>query len=51
MTTQHDEATDLQIAPADLVLAIKLAEKQGMDIETYLKMVIHEALIRETKAS
>ena len=42
---------DLQIPYADLALASKLAQKKGLDVETYLKMLIREALARESKAS
>ena len=49
--TLHDESTDLRITHADLTLASKLAQKKGLDVETYLKMLIHEVLARESKAS
>ena len=49
--TLHDESTDLRITHADLTLASKLAQKKGLDVETYLKMLIREALARESKAS
>jgi predicted DNA binding CopG/RHH family protein len=32
-------------------LARKLAEKRGLKYQTYLKMLLHEALTRESKAS
>ena len=49
--TLHNESTDLRITHADLTLASKLAQKKGLDVETYLKMLIREALARESKAS
>ena len=51
MTNPHDESTDLQLPPADLALATQLARNRGIVLETYLKMLIHEALTRESKAS
>ena len=35
----------------DIELARKLAEKRGLKYQTYLKMLIHEALTSEAKAS
>jgi predicted DNA binding CopG/RHH family protein len=43
--------TTIRLDPVDIELARKLAEKRGLKYQTYLKMVIHEALTREAKAS
>jgi hypothetical protein len=51
MAIPPDEPTDFQIPPADLALATKLAHKQGVDVEAYLKTLLHVALTRESKAS
>ncbi len=39
------------LIPVDIELARKLAEKRGLKYQTYIKMLIHEALTRESKAS
>ena len=49
--TLHDESTDLRITHADLTLASKLAQKKGLDVEIYVKMLVHEALACKSKAS
>ena len=41
------ESTDLQISPADLALASELAQKKDMDVEIYLKTLIHDELTRQ----
>ena len=41
----------VDIDPADLKLACALAEKKGLEYETYIKMVIHEALLKEENAA
>ncbi len=43
--------TTIRLDPADIELARAQAEKKGLKYQTYLKMVIHEALLRESKAS
>jgi predicted DNA binding CopG/RHH family protein len=41
--------TAIQLAEADLARAKVLAERRGLRYQTYLKMLIHEALEREEK--
>jgi predicted DNA binding CopG/RHH family protein len=43
--------TTIRLDPVDIDLARKLAEKRGLKYQTYLKMLLHEALTREAKAS
>jgi predicted DNA binding CopG/RHH family protein len=43
--------TTIRLDPVDIELARKQAEKRGLKYQTYLKMVIHEALMKESKAS
>jgi predicted DNA binding CopG/RHH family protein len=43
--------TTIRLDPADIELARQQAEKKGLKYQTYLKMVIHEALLKEAKAS
>jgi predicted DNA binding CopG/RHH family protein len=43
--------TTIRLDPVDIELARKLAEKRGLKYQTYLKMLLHEALTRESKAS
>jgi predicted DNA binding CopG/RHH family protein len=43
--------TTIRLDPADIELARVQADKKGMKYQTYLKMVIHEALLKESKAS
>jgi predicted DNA binding CopG/RHH family protein len=43
--------TTIRLDPADIELARTQAEKRGLKYQTYLKMVIHEALLKEAKAS
>jgi predicted DNA binding CopG/RHH family protein len=42
--------TTIRLDPADIDLARKLAEKRGLKYQTYLKMLLHEALSREASA-
>ena len=42
--------TTIRLDPVDIELARKLAEKRGLKYQTYLKMLIHEALTRESDA-
>lgn len=44
-------ATTIRLAPEDISRARVLAERRGLRYQTYLKMLIHEALEREEKAS
>lgn len=44
-------ATTIRLAPEDISRARALAERRGLRYQTYLKMLIHEALEREEKAS
>jgi predicted DNA binding CopG/RHH family protein len=41
--------TAIQVSKADLVRAKVLAKRRGLRYQTYLKMLIHEALEREEK--
>jgi predicted DNA binding CopG/RHH family protein len=43
--------TTIRLDPADIELARAQAEKKGLKYQTYLKMVIHEALMKEAEAS
>ena len=43
--------TTIRLAPEDISRARALAERCGLRYQTYLKMLIHEALEREEKAS
>jgi predicted DNA binding CopG/RHH family protein len=43
--------TTIRLAPEDIARARTLAERRGLRYQTYLKMLIHEALEREEKAS
>jgi predicted DNA binding CopG/RHH family protein len=43
--------TTIRLAPDDISRARVLAERRGLRYQTYLKMLIHEALEREEKAS
>jgi len=49
---QAAKSTTIRLDPRDLELAKMQAERKGLRYQTYLKMLIHEALGRETsKAS
>ncbi|MGA8938475.1 MAG: hypothetical protein WB439_04845 [Acidobacteriaceae bacterium] len=43
--------TTMRIDPADIELARAQAEKKGLKYQTYVKMLLHEALLRESKAT
>jgi predicted DNA binding CopG/RHH family protein len=43
--------TTIRLAPEDISRARLLAERRGLRYQTYLKMLIHEALEREERAS
>ncbi len=43
--------TTIRLDPADIELARQQAEKKGLKYQTYLKMVIHEALMKEAGAA
>jgi predicted DNA binding CopG/RHH family protein len=43
--------TTIRLAPEDISRARALAERRGLRYQTYLKMLIHEALEREERAS
>lgn len=48
---QAAKSTTIRLDPSDISLAKVQAEKRGLKYQTYLKMLIHEALGREeTKA-
>jgi predicted DNA binding CopG/RHH family protein len=42
--------TSIRLDPADIAKARIAAEKRGLRYQTYLKMLIHEALEKETAA-
>lgn len=44
------KSTTIRLDPADLSLAKAQAEKKGLRYQTYLKMLIHEALGKEAHA-
>jgi hypothetical protein len=48
--TPYEESSDVEISPDDLILATKLAQKKGMDVEIYLKALIHDELTRQAKS-
>ena len=43
--------TTIRLDPVDIEMARALAKKKGLKYQTYLKMILHEALTREAKAS
>jgi len=43
--------TTIRLDPVDIEKARNLAQKKGLKYQTYLKMLLHEALERESKAS
>jgi predicted DNA binding CopG/RHH family protein len=43
--------TTIRLDPADIEMARAQAEKKGLKYQTYLKMVLHEALTKEAAAS
>jgi len=43
--------TTIRLDPADIELARVQAEKKGLKYQTYLKMILHEALTKEAEAS
>jgi hypothetical protein len=43
--------TTIRLDPEDISKARALAEQRGLKYQTYLKMLIHEALKREVKAA
>jgi predicted DNA binding CopG/RHH family protein len=43
--------TTIRLDPADIELARQQAEKRGLKYQTYLKMVLHEALLKEAQVS
>ena len=43
--------TTIRLDPTDIAVARKLAEKRGLKYQTYVKMLLHEALQREAQAS
>jgi hypothetical protein len=50
-TGDYEESTEVQILPDDLALASQLAQKNDVDVETYIKALIHNELMKEAKAS
>jgi predicted DNA binding CopG/RHH family protein len=42
--------TTIRLDPSDIVKARAAAAKRGLRYQTYLKMIIHEALEKETAA-
>ena len=47
---QAAKSTTIRLDPTDLSLAKEQAEKKGLRYQTYLKMLLHEALSKEAKA-
>jgi len=43
--------TTIRLDPVDIEMARSLARKKGLKYQTYLKMLLHEALERESRAS
>jgi predicted DNA binding CopG/RHH family protein len=43
-------ATSIRLDTADIELAKALAEKRGLRYQTYLKMIIHQHLLKEASA-
>jgi predicted DNA binding CopG/RHH family protein len=43
--------TTIRLDPADIAKARRVAEKKGLKYQTYLKMLIHEALEKEVNAA
>jgi predicted DNA binding CopG/RHH family protein len=43
--------TTIRLDPVDIELARQQAEKRGLKYQTYLKMIIHEALTREAQTT
>jgi predicted DNA binding CopG/RHH family protein len=44
-------ATSIRLDTADIELAKTLAEKRGLRYQTYLKMIIHQHLLQESRSS
>ena len=43
--------TTIRLDPADIEMARTQAEKKGLKYQTYLKMILHEALLKEANAA
>lgn len=43
--------TTIRLDPADIQLARTQADRKGLKYQTYLKMILHEALVRESQTS
>jgi predicted DNA binding CopG/RHH family protein len=43
----HTPTTTIRLDPSDIQLAKRQAEERGLRYQTYLKMLIHQALLRE----
>jgi predicted DNA binding CopG/RHH family protein len=48
---QAAKSTTIRLDPSDLSLAKSQAERKGLRYQTYLKMLIHEALGREENST
>ena len=48
-TTGNTPTVSIRIDPADLSRARMLAERRGLRYQTYLKMILHEALERDDR--
>jgi predicted DNA binding CopG/RHH family protein len=44
-------ATSIRLDTADIELAKNIAEKRGLRYQTYLKMIIHQHLLKEAEAT
>ena len=45
----HTPTTTIRLDPNDIQLAKLQAEERGLRYQTYLKMIIHQALLREAR--
>lgn len=43
--------TTIRLDPIDIQMAREQSEKRGLKYQTYLKMLLHESLLREAKVS
>jgi|SRR5271154_971710 len=47
----HTPTTTIRLDPSDIELAKSQAEQRGLKYQTYLKMIIHQALAQEAMPS
>jgi hypothetical protein len=48
--TEAAKGVPVALDPADIALASKLAERKGVERETYLKELVHAALLKEAES-